>query len=157
MLTDFPFAQISKEFAQLAGVADEGTRIFRAQGNHASMREWFDALCEHIGPCVSPGGAAVYAGVSRAGVYKRMKTGGLTAFCFHIVGKKKTLFGGEKILKQLPLVYIPVTECKARGAELEQCDARLNADRGTVATETALDEVDPATYNADPVFVQSGL
>jgi hypothetical protein len=153
MITDFPFVNISKEFEQLAGVADEGTRIFRAQGSHASMREWFDALCEHIGPCVSPGGAAVYAGVSRAGVYKRMKAGGLTAFCFHIVGKKKTLFGGEKILKQLPLVYIPVAECKAWGAQLEERAARLEADRGTPEDEVALDEADLGIENPDPSFV----
>src|SRR6266481_5735181 len=150
MITDFPFVKIPKEFEDLAGVADAATRIFRAQGNHASMREWFDALCEHIGPCVSPGGAAVYAGVSRAGVYKRMKAGGLTAFCFHIVGKKKTLFGGEKILKQLPLVYIPVAECKAWGAELEERAARLNADRGTREDEAAFDEADPSIENPDP-------
>lgn len=79
------------------------------------MRRWFDSLCEHIGPAVSPCGAAVYAGVTRAGVYKRMQTGGITAFCFYLAGKKKTLFGGEKKLKQWPLVYIPVVECKAWG------------------------------------------
>src|SRR6266516_1802194 len=100
MITELPHVKIPEEFQPLAGFVDEGTRIHRAEGNHGAMRAWFDALCEHIGPCVSPGGAAVYAGVSRAGVYKRMKAGGLTAFCFRIVGKKKTLFGGEKVLKQ---------------------------------------------------------
>lgn len=153
MITQFPFVDVPSEFAQLVGSADEGTRIFRVEGNHGKMREWFDALCEHIGPCVSPGGAAVYAGVSRAGVYKRMKAGGLTAFCFHITGKKKTLFGGEKKLKQLPLVYIPVAECKAWGAELEERAARLNADRGTPEDEAALDEADPGDENPSADFV----
>jgi hypothetical protein len=153
MITKFAFVSIPREFRQLAGTVDEGTRIFRVQGDHAKMRQWFDALCKHIGPCVSPGGAAVYAGVSRAGVYKRMKAGGLTAFCFHITGKKKTLFGGEKILKQLPLVYIPVAECKAWGAELEQRAARLDAGMALAEDEGALDEADPGINNPDPGFV----
>src|SRR5438034_9989555 len=153
MITDFSFVEIAKEFQRLAGTADEGTLTFRAEGSHADMQEWFDALCQHIGPCVSPGGAAVYAGVSRAGVYKRMKAGGLTAFCFHIIGKKKTLFGGEKKLKQLPLIYIPVAECKAWGAELEERAARLNANRGTAKDEAALEEADPVIDNPDPSFV----
>jgi hypothetical protein len=153
MLTKFPFVRISEKLEPLAGIADEGTRIYRVEGNHAAMRLWFDGLCEHIGPCVSPGGAAVYAGVSRAGVYKRMKAGGLTAFCFHITGKKKTLFGGEKTLKQLPLVYIPVAECKAWGAELEERAARLDANRGTAADNAAMDEADPAVENPDASFV----
>lgn len=100
MATEFKFVAIPEAFARLIGVADDGTRIFRAEGNHAAMRRWFDALCEYIGPCVSPGGAAVYAKVSRAAVYKRMKAGGLTAFCFHIIGKTKTIFGKEKKLKE---------------------------------------------------------
>ena len=75
MKTEWPFLQIPEAFAALMGAADEGTRIYRAEGDHAAMQRWFDALCEYIGPCVSPGGAAVYAGVSRAGVYKRMKAG----------------------------------------------------------------------------------
>src|SRR6185437_5574952 len=77
MATEFKFVAIPEAFARLIGVADDGTRIFRAEGNHAAMRRWFDALCEYIGPCVSPGEAAVYAKVSRAAVYKRMKAGGL--------------------------------------------------------------------------------
>src|SRR5256885_15133752 len=153
MTTNFSFVEIPEDFGRLVGAADEGTRIFRAEGNHAAMRSWFDALCEQIGPCVSPGGAAVYAGVSRAGVYKRMKAGGLTAFCFHITGKKKTLFGGEKKLKQLPLVYIPVAECKAWGAELEERAARLNANRGTAEDEAAIDEADSVVENPDASFV----
>jgi hypothetical protein len=82
-----------------------------------------------------------------------MKAGGLTAFCFHITGKKKTLFGGEKTLKQLPLVYIPVAECKAWGAELEERAARLNANRGTPEDEAAIDEADSAVENLDASFV----
>ena len=131
MTTEFPFIEIAPEFGRSMGTVDEGTRIFRAGGSHAEMRSWFDSLCEHIGPAVSPGGAAVYAKVSRAAVYKRMKAGGLTAFCFHITGKTKTLFGREKKLKEFPLVYIPAVECKAWGAELDERSARMEANRGT--------------------------
>jgi hypothetical protein len=145
MTTDrFYFVSIPSPFEQRMGEPDEGTRIFRAQGDHLQMRQWFDALCEHIGPAVSPGGAAVYAKVSRAAVYKRMKSGGLTAFCFHITGKTKTIFGGEKKLKEWPLVYIPVAECKAWGVELDERAARIEANRGNAEDEAALDvaEVD---------------
>jgi hypothetical protein len=106
------------------------------------MRKWFNSICEHIGPTVSPGGAAVYSGVSRAGVYKRMKAGGLTAFCFHITGHRKTWLGKDKKLKEWALVYIPVSECKAWGAELDERAARLNADRGNSEDEAALIEAD---------------
>jgi hypothetical protein len=153
MTTDFPFVHTHEEFARLAGSADEGTRIFRAEGNHAAMRRWFDALCEHIGPCVSPGGAAVYAKVSRAAVYKRMKAGGLTAFCFHIIGKTKTIFGKEKKLKEWPLVYIPVAECKAWGGELDERGARIEANRGTEEDEAALEEAEFDEDSPSPDFV----
>lgn len=109
------------------GAPDENTRIYRAEGPHAAMRKWFDTLCREVGPCVSPGGVAMYAGVTRAGVYKRMRAGALTAFCFHITGKKKTIFGGEKKLKELPVVYIPVSECQAWGRELEERGSRIEA------------------------------
>src|SRR5260370_20829408 len=118
MVTHFQLIAIPEELGPLVGACDEGRRIFRAEGNHVKMRRWFDALCEHIGPCVSPGGAAVYAKVSRAAVYKRMKAGGLTAFCFHIIGKTKTAFCKEKKLKEWPVVHISGAECKAGGDEL---------------------------------------
>jgi hypothetical protein len=155
MTTEFEFVPIPGEFAKVAGVPDEGTRMFRAEGDHAAMRRWFDALCQHVGPCVSPGGAAVYAKVSRAAVYKRMKAGGLTAFCFHITGKTKTIFGKERKLKEWPLCYIPSSECKAWGAELEERGARIEADRGTIEDEAALDQADVENTDAnlDPSFV----
>jgi hypothetical protein len=127
-------------------VPDEGTRIYRNEGDHFAMQRWFYAICEFVGPCVSPGGAAVYAGVTRAGVYKRMRAGKITAFCFHIIGKKKTLFGGEKKLKQWPLVYIPVEECKAWDKELHERVARIEAAKPETTDpedEAALEEADP--------------
>ena len=90
------------------------------------MAEWFDAICEQVGPTVSPGGAANYAAVTRPGVYKRLRAGTMTAFCFHIIGKTKTLFGETKRLKELAIVYIPVSECKAWRNEMKQRIAGLN-------------------------------
>jgi hypothetical protein len=153
MATHFQLMAIPEELGPLVGGCDEGTRIFRAEGNHARMRRWFDALCEHIGPCVSPGGAAVYAKVSRAAVYKRMKAGGLTAFCFHIIGKTKTVFGKEKKLKEWPVVYIPVVECKAWGAELDERGARIEANRGTTEDEAALEAGEFDEDSPSPDFV----
>ncbi len=117
------------------------------------MRKWFNALCEHIGPAMSPGGAAMLAGVSRAGVYKRMKAGGLTAFCFHITGDKKTWLGRDRKLKQYALVYIPVSECKAWGAELDERAARLKANTGSADDETALLDADPGEKNPSHLFL----
>jgi len=153
MATHFQLMAIPEELGPLVGACDEGTRIFRAEGNHAKMRRWFDALCEYIGPCVSPGGAAVYAKVSRAAVYKRMKAGGLTAFCFHIIGKTKTAFGKEKKLKEWPVVYIPVAECKAWGAELDERGARIEANRGTPEDEAVLEEAEFDETSPSPDFV----
>ena len=153
MATKFEFAQIPEEFASLIGVPDEGTRIFRAEGDRRAMRKWFNALCEHIGPAMSPGGAAVFAGVSRAGVYKRLKAGGLTAFCFHITGNKKTWLGRDRKLKEFALVYIPVSECRAWGAELDERAARLNVNTGTAEDEAALEESDPGEDNPSHAFL----
>jgi hypothetical protein len=95
----------------------------------------------------------VDAGVSRAGVYKRMKAGGLTAFCFHITGDKKTWLGGNKKLKQWALVYIPVSECKAWRSELEERLARMEAQRATAEDQAALEEADPREDDPSHAFL----
>jgi hypothetical protein len=82
-----------------------------------------------------------------------MKAGGLTAFCFHIIGKTKTIFGKEKKLKEWPLVYIPVAECKAWGAELDERGARIEANRGTEEDEAALEEAEFDEDGPRPDFV----
>lgn len=110
---------IPRKFAKQAGEADPGTRFYRRKGSHAEMTAWLEDMCEYIGPCVSPGGAANYAAVTRAGVHKRLKVGKLTAFCFEIIGQTKTRFGGTKKLKELGIVYIPFAECRAWRKELE--------------------------------------
>src|SRR5258708_30213694 len=82
-----------------------------------------------------------------------MKAGNLTAFCFHMSGKTKTLFGREKKLKEWPLVYIPVSECKAWGAELEERWARLEAGRERADDQAAIDAADVDDENPNPDFV----
>lgn len=140
MLTSDGIVVIPPAFEHLIGVPDSGTRTYRAEGIHSQMRRWFDGLCQHIGPCVSPGGAAVYANVSRTAVYKRMKAGGLTAFCFRITAKTRTPFGNQKKLKELPLIYIPVEECKAWSVDLDLRAARLDVNSGTAEDKSALEQ-----------------
>lgn len=143
METASSLIEIPEPLLSLVGKADDGTRIFRREGIHEEMAEWFDAICEHVGPTVSPGGAANYAAVTRPGVYKRLRAGTMTAFCFHIIGKTKTLFGGTKKLKELAIVYIPVSECQAWRKELEQRVAKLKEGKPiTPEDEAALDEAD---------------
>jgi hypothetical protein len=105
------------------------------------MADWFDNLCVPLRALVSPGGAASYAQVSRPGVYKRMRAGKLTAFCFHITSQKKSFFGGTKLLKRDPIVYVSVPECQGWRKELEARVARIEATKTvTKEDEDALEE-----------------
>lgn len=156
METSVDLVEIPESFKEQAGDVDPGTRIYRREGNHDEMVAWFDALCEHFGGCVSPGGAAVYAGVTRAGVYKRLKAGKLTAFCFHITQEKKTFFGGKKTLKEGPIVYIPVSECQGWRKELEARVARIEAEkRQTKEDEEAFDEAEGSEKDWDGDFLEN--
>jgi hypothetical protein len=156
MVTEVVPIRIPDAFLALAGIADGGRRILRAEGDYEKMTRWFDALCQHIGPCVSPGGAAVYAGVTRAGVYKRLRAGKLTAFCFHITQDKQTLFGGKKTLKKEPLVYIPVEECQAWRKELEGRAARIEATKvATPDDEAAFAETQGDEKDLNPGFLEN--
>lgn len=134
------FTKIPDAFKMLAGTREPGTRIYRREGTNEEMVQWFDALCEHIGPTVSPGGAASYARVTRAGVHKRLKSGNLTAFCFHIRGKWTNFLGREKQYKRLALVYIPVKECQEWRIELESRQHPLDAEARIAAEEALGDE-----------------
>jgi len=119
MPTGFVFVEIPEKLLPIIGEADPGTRIYRQAGSPEECGVWFDALCEHIGPTVSPGGVKMYASVSRAATYKRIKEGRMTAFCFHEVEKKQRFFGGTKEVRTSPYIYVPVFEAKAWGEELE--------------------------------------
>ncbi len=143
MTTKPLLTEIPPDLLRLAGEPDPGTRIYRREGSSDEMAEWFDKVCVPLNALVSPGGAAVYAQVSREGVYKRMRAGKLTAFCFHITKEKKTFFGGKKILKVEPIVYVSVPECQAWRKELEERSARIEA------TKTATPEDDEAFEEAE--------
>jgi len=97
-----------------------GTRIYRRDGPEDHSGFWTDAIFEFFGPCVSPGGAAQRAGVSRAAVHERLKQGKLTGFFYYSTKARRFLFGSPKVKRQLQLGYIPVSECQAWRKELEE-------------------------------------
>jgi hypothetical protein len=93
------------------------------------VEPWYEAICEGFpdDSFVSPGGVGMFAGVSRPAVHKRLKEGKLTAFSFHVTRATQSIFGYQKKIKQLPYMYIPVSECKAWGAELKSRPDRREA------------------------------
>ncbi len=76
---------------------------------------WFEAVTEIAGPCVSPGGAGMFAPVSRAAVQKRIKGGNLTAFCFHVTSTRVGLFGKCSLLGRREGVSEIVRDPESRG------------------------------------------
>jgi len=112
--------QIPEEIAHIFGTPDAGTRIYRADGTEEENSVWFDAVCEVAGSTVSPGGACMYAPVSRAAVHQRMKEGKLTAFLFHVRRKSKTWLGRPREARESPFIYIPVVEIKAWAEEIKE-------------------------------------
>ena len=129
MNKEFPYLDVPASLKPIVGVPDPETRIYRREGSDEESGPWFDALCEHfLGEgFISPGGVGMYAPVSRAGVYKRLKEGNLTAFCFHVVKAERSLFGYQKKLKERPYVYVAVSECKAWGQDLRARPDRKEA------------------------------
>jgi hypothetical protein len=122
MKTDFPYVQVTMpEQKKLAGKPDIGTRIYRREGTYEESGQWAVALDEVFNEqFVSPGGVGMFVPSSRASVYKRLKEGRLTAFCFHVVKDEKTFFGKVRKAKSTPYVYIPVSECQAWAKELAE-------------------------------------
>jgi hypothetical protein len=120
MQTDFPFVPIPSELESVIGKRDPGTHIYRRDGSQEESAAWFDLLTEIIGPSVSPGGVGMYCPASRAAVYKRIQEGKFTIFLFHVTYRKTTLFGKNKILRENPYGYIPVSEVRAWRKELEE-------------------------------------
>ncbi len=142
MESDFEFVQIPGHLLGIIGQADEGTRTYRQYGTDREYAAWWDAVCEICGndAAVSPGGVAMYARVSRAGVYKRMKEGRITAFCFHLVKAKSRLTGREILAHGgQPYVYIPGKEARAWAEVLgrmepEQADQEAAGDGDSEGT-----------------------
>ena len=129
MNKDFKYLEVPAGIEPVVGKPDPDTRIYRREGSDEDSGPWFDALCEHFPGegFVSPGGVGMYAPVSRSGVYKRLKEGKMTAFCFHVVEAKRSIFGYQDKLKKRPYVYIPVSECKAWAEELKTRPDRKEA------------------------------
>ena len=119
MDADFPYIEVPEEAAKVFGHPDNGTRIYRAEGSEEESGPWFEAVCAIAGDCVSPGGASMFAPVSRAAVHKRVKEGSLTAFLFHVTKTRKALFGKQRQVRETPFIYVPVSELKAWAKELE--------------------------------------
>lgn len=131
--------EVTDEMLKLFGKPDPGTRVYRTEGTAEECAVWFENLCEHIGPCVSPGGVSMFANVSRAGVYARIKRGKMSAFLFHITKHKKALFSKKpRKLRESPYMYVPVSECKAWAADLEERVAKI---KERVEQERAAGEV----------------
>ena len=125
-MSERPFLiDIPPEALPAIGLPDKGTRAYRRDGQEHEVAEWFDAVTALAGPTVSPGGVSMFAPVSRAAVHKRMKEGRLTAFCFHTLETRTGFFGRKKAVRDLPYVYIPVSECKAWAEELKERMLRL--------------------------------
>lgn len=120
MQTEFPFVEVPEKLHSVFGAPLPGTHLFHREGPQEEASYWVDAVFEIAGPCVSPGGVPMYAPVSRAAVHKRLKDGKLTGFFFHVTHRKRNFFGLDLSTRELAYSFIPVSECKAWKAELEQ-------------------------------------
>lgn len=138
MQTGFPFVGVAEYLYPIVGQPDPGTRIYRRDGSQEDSAIWFDLITELIGASVSPGGVGMYCPVSRAAVYKRIKEGKLSIFLFHVTHRKTTLFGKNKILRDNPYGYVPVSEARAWRMQLEE-----RAVRQGLITEEELEGAKP--------------
>lgn len=120
MSTSFPFVLVPEELHPVFGKPVPGTRLYHREGPQEETSYWADAVFKVAGNCVSPGGVSMYAPASRAAVHKRLKEGKLTGFFFHVTHRKRNFFGIDLSTRELAIGFIPVSECKAWRAELEQ-------------------------------------
>ncbi len=125
--------EVPEELLPFVGTPDPGTRIYRTEGDSQDGSQWFDRLVDaYPDSLVSPGGVSMFAPVSRAAVHKAIREGRLTAFLFHEVKQRRSLFGTQRAHRKNPFIYIPVIECKRWAKELHlQCpsDQELEGDQ----------------------------
>jgi len=116
-MAKFENVEIPEELREFIGEPDEGTRMYRRYGGESDYRVWFHAVNQICGDAsyVSPGGAAIYGGISRAGVHKAMKDGRLTAFLFHFIAR-----GLLREDAQAPYIHIPVFELESWAMALKK-------------------------------------
>jgi hypothetical protein len=113
--------EIPEELKEKLGEVDPETLIYRKSGTDLEYREWFETVIEVTGgKVVSPGGVQMYCNVSRAGVHKKIKNGGITAFCFHVTKTLRTLFGEADYIGKTPYMYIPIYDLQEWEKELRQ-------------------------------------
>jgi hypothetical protein len=117
---EFPFVKVDAKDHPILGSPDDGRRIYRREGRREDMARWFDKVMEVCGHAVSPGGAIAFANVSRAGIYKAINEGRLTAFGFHITTQSRSIMGFKRKMRESAYVYVPVSECKAWGKIIEE-------------------------------------
>lgn len=113
--------EIADRYLDSLGELDEGTLIYRKCGSDLECREWFKTVVEITsGMIVSPGGVTVHCNVSRAALHKKLNTGGLTAFCFHVTETCSTLFGKRTFIQKVPYMYIPIYDLQEWEKELQE-------------------------------------
>jgi hypothetical protein len=120
MRSDFPFVKVPLDLYRIIGEPLPGTRMHRKEDAEDHIAGWEDVIFKEFGPCVSPGGAAQRAGVSRAAVHDRLKQGKLTGFFFYSTKPRRFLFGKLPPKRELMIGYIPVSEAAAWRTEIEQ-------------------------------------
>lgn len=138
MANPFPFVEIPPEHLPHLGKADPGTRFYRRFGRQDEIPDWSDHVAEVCGRyvewgmgTVSPGGAIYYSLVSRAGIYKAILRGKLTAFAFHVEARHR-LFGWLGMRKrEKPLILVPRYEAAEWGKSI----AARHAAKGELTEE----------------------
>lgn len=151
MNESIPFVEITKSALPVFGKRDAETRVYRREGTAQEVAAWFDKIIEIAGPAVSPGGVCMYAHVSRAAVYKALNEGRLTAFGFHVISESRSVFGFKKKTREMPYVYVPVSEAKAWGKVIN-----AKAEAKTLTTEDNPGGVDNRTYGKLEAGVMEG-
>jgi len=116
----FPFVEVPPEMAEIVGKREGDSRVYAMEGTEEDCSRWFDAVHEIAGPCVSPGGVTMFCPVSRAATHRRMREGRLTCFTYHVTERKFDFFGKLRASRETPYAHVPVSECKAWRAELEE-------------------------------------
>jgi hypothetical protein len=146
MDTSFQFVKVPEERLEAIGRPDPGTRIYRKEGPHEELGDWFELLARTVGQTVSPGGVVMFCPVSRAAVHKRCKEGKLSMFLYHVTSRRPGFFGKVRTVRESPYCYIPVREAKAWRRELEQ--------RALKNEEITQEELDGMKPDWDGKFMQ---
>jgi len=108
---------IPPEIEHVFGKKTPKTRMYERKGNRAEYRVWTEAVFDVTGGAVSPGGASMYGGISRASVHNRMEAGKLTAFFFEV---RKGGLAGLLEIRDTPYIYVPVSELEAWAEEIKE-------------------------------------